>query len=89
MKHDPILIFFLVLHSVIILWQVWHIRKLKIELNKERKLLDTLDETCAPVIVNADWGNPYGEWVANEWHVEGPYVDVRKAIEKGLINKGN
>lgn len=47
----------------------------------DRRRLDWLDRQVEKVIDGQSWGNPYGEWVANSWRLEGPFCDLRTAID--------
>lgn len=68
------------------------IRALKSDAGKGEGLdaarLDWLDKQCKPVVEGGgSQFEPYGEHVGNSWSIDGPFGDVRSAIDAALATK--
>jgi len=52
--------------------------------NKDTERLSFLDRRCSPIVEGQTESWPYGEHVANGWGIQGPFANVRDAIDSHM-----
>lgn len=84
---DWIIIGLCVACAVLVFWNavvgyfLARLTKERIEFMRDSVRLDWLEKRVDKEVINQDYGNPYGEWVANTWQVTGPYTSLREACD--------